>query len=354
MIKRIVLTGLAFSFLCGQTALAEPKERLPGPGSHFNFSVTGATLNVLTTTPRRTYPNVGIQILTPGFTVSGNVRPTADGFYLFSASDTVPGSINLFGNGGTVNFKICLNGIGKKYTCENHTATVSSSHYIFVTSSSYFGNLGGITGADAICQAVAYQAGSVISVPNLKFKALLVTSTRYPCSSTNGGISGSCGGSFAKNWPLIPNTPYLMANGQTVFNTANQYAVFDGSKKELLTEQGDSASANIWTGIQSIFTNAQGSDIIAWAYTDMNSAADSDAYNNNLATCNDFTSASDLVSGVYGAVGASPVVYDGPLPGLTWGNYYYFADNQSPYISNLFTTANNRSCDIVSSLICVS
>jgi hypothetical protein len=355
MVNKLVFIGLASLLFCGQSAVAESIASIPPSGSHFRISVTGAALNITTVTPNRLYPNAGIQVLTPGFQVSGNVRPTNDGFYLFSVSDTVPAKITLAGAGGTVQIKICLNGVGKKYSCENQTvSSLASSHIIFVTSTAYSGNLGGTAGADGICQSVAYQSGSIIPNPGLKFKALLVTSGRYPCSSNNGGISGSCGGSFAKNWPLVPNTDYVASDGETPFNTVNANGVFDGSNPIINDERGIYTFNQIfWIGVQSILSNASSQDIVGWAYSDMNIAADGLQYQHYLATCHDFTVADSSVIGSYGSNG-QVASGSGSIPGNTWGNYFFFDNGGTTFLENVFNFSQNSACNLPLSLICVS
>lgn len=356
-IKNAVL-GSIFGLLCVQPVFAEAKIKLPPPGSHFRFSTSGYTLTVNTTTPNRTYPNAGIQIISPGYTVSGNVFPTKDGFYLFSVSDTVAATINLIGPSGEIRIKLCLDGVGKKYSCEYQTvsgiASPDDQHIIFVTSTTYSGDLGGTAGADALCQAVAYQSGSLITFPGLKFKALLVTPTRYPCSSINGGVSGSCGGSYASSdWPLVPGTPYMYSDGITFFNTVNQYGVFDGSNTIIDDETGFAPLLTFfWMGIQSIFINSAATDIAAWAYTDMNSAADGTNYATYLASCNGFTDATGSDNGSVGANGNTPFVVLSP-PALTWGNYFYFSDSGLSNAGNLFNVGN-QPCNTLSPIVCVS
>lgn len=255
--------------------------------------------------------------------------------------------------------------MGKKYSCENQIISIQNPppppvipHIIFITSTTYTGNLGGVSGADALCQAAAYQSGSIIPYPGLTFKALLVTNTRYPCSSIDGGVSGSCGGTFANDWPLVVGMPYKLADGVTDFNTVNQYGAFDGSNPTILNEMGVSPTgnrANFWIGIQSVLTNPGASDIVGWAYTDMNSAADSIQYSLNLASCNNFTDDSGTYSGSYGTVG-NAIFVSGTSPGSTWGNYYSFDDSGSSYLVNVFNASDRNVCDNSTSLpiVCVS
>lgn len=355
MTRQMLFAAITFLLFDG-LAFADKSNVQASSGSHFRFTVSGATVNVTTTTPNRLYPNAGIQVLTPGFTISGNVRPTNDGFYLFSVSDSTPASLNFLGSGGTAQIKICLDGVGKKFSCENQTiSSIGNSHIIFATSTSYAGNLGGISGADALCQAAAYQAGSVIPTANLQFKALIITPARYPCSSQNAGVSGSCGGSFANNWPLVANTQYVYSNGTAVFNTVNQYGSFNGSNPVMMNEQGVvPSSQNFWFGVQSILASANGLDIAAWAYTDMNSAADGAEYTANLSSCNGFTSSDSSVNGSIGAVGQIALVNSGPVTGNTWGNYYYFNNSATSYMQNMFNESNNVACNTALPIICVS
>lgn len=357
MRKWIACIGVLLPLLYGQTALAE-KNYLPGPGSHFKFVTSGVTVGITTKTPNHTYPNAGLQVLTPGYTVKGNVRPSNDGFYLFSVSDTAPANIQFLGNGGTVTVKICLNGVGKKYSCEKQSAIVQNSHVIFITYPNFTGNLGGVTGADNTCQTEAYQSGSIIPT-GLNFKALLVTATRYPCS-INGSIKG-CAGNFASNWPLSPGVPYSAPDGSS-FNTVNSNAVFDGNVTTLKNQTGLEPLVNpqrFWTGIQSILSNSSADDIVGWAYADMNSAVDNTVYANNFGTCNNFTSDDPTLIGSYGLVSKFSTSTD-PIAASTWGNYYYFDNNQNTGLSNLFSISffegfTPIQCDYpASSIVCVS
>ncbi len=202
---------------------------------------------------------------------------------------------------------------------------------IFITHNFYTGNLkdagGGATGeagADAICQAEAYESDSVIP-SGLTFKALIVTSSRYPCDST-----GNCGGSAAADWPLNAGDSYLNPD-LTPFNTVNLNYVFDGSNPHFESISGSYAlnGRGFWTGIQSILSNDSGTDIAGWAYADANPTQDSVTYNDYLYNCNDFTSAeSDNGSniGVTGLLPGESAPDPTPFPGSTWGNWAYLSD----------------------------
>ncbi|WP_131776764.1 hypothetical protein [Legionella impletisoli] len=58
-----------------------------GPLSCQNYTVSSTTLSILTTIPNHTYPNAGIKINTPGYTLSGCTQ-YANGYCLFSVSDS--------------------------------------------------------------------------------------------------------------------------------------------------------------------------------------------------------------------------------------------------------------------------
>lgn len=63
-----------------------------GPLTCQNYTVTRQTLSIRTVVPNHTYPAAGIKVRTPGFTLSG-CTPIANGYCLFSVSDTTPKTI---------------------------------------------------------------------------------------------------------------------------------------------------------------------------------------------------------------------------------------------------------------------
>ncbi|MGL5743074.1 MAG: DUF1554 domain-containing protein [Legionella sp.] len=360
MIKQISYVGMLLFLFSSQT-MAENKGTIPGPGNHFNAFVPPAssTINITTTTPHWTYPTAGIKILSSGYKVVGK-SPAPNGYVLFSVSDTQPANITLSGPVGTANIRLCLNGTGKTYTCEDYTISVYSSHVIFVSSTQYTGNLQGSAltaeqGADAICQSVAAASGNTL-LNGLTFKSLLVTHARYPCSIVNG--KANCTGSFATNWHLVVVAPYVYADGKTLYNTVNQYGVFDGSNRIINDENNNTSFNSFWSGIQRIFSNSYSSDIAAWVSQDMNAAEDSNQYTTNLASCSGFTSEGGSDNGSIGFPGDQPLTF-GVIPPLTWVNYSTsgFNDSLFPYqgyLTNLFSVGFAFPCEFPESLICVS
>lgn len=353
--KKLIILVL---FLFCEQLIAQDIRGIPGPGPHFTVSVPPAstTLKITTTTPHWTYPTAGIKIVTQGYSIVGKT-PNRNGFVLFSVSNTAPVNLTLSGPIGPVSIRLCLNGIGKTYTCEDYIVSVFSTHVIFVTSAQFEGNLKGTAdngahGADAICQSVATSSGNS-ALNGLTFKALLVTSSRYPCSIVSAQTG--CTGSFASDWPLIPGAQYVYANGESFFNTVNQNGVFEGTNPIINNETNSSSFSNFWSGTQSILSNGSGTDISGWAFVDMNSAQDGTQYINNLATCNSFTSNLNTLKGAVGVVGQGPLFF-GSISPLTWGNYSAtgFDDTLTSFLSNVFSSGTAEACNLPQSIVCVS
>ena len=189
------------------------------------------------------------------------------------------------------------------------------------------------------------------------FKALLVSSARYPCSSKDGGVSGRCGGAYSSDWPLQPGTPYYKPNGTDLFNTVNVNGVFDGSVTTLDDVTGlPSIDGAFVSGVNSVLTNANASDLAGWAYDDMNSALDAKNYADNNNNCNQWTSASHQSYGSYGVSGSPIDIHWTIPPSSTWGNYYYFADSgiySDSYYVNVWIGSDFVTCDRLAAIVCV-
>ncbi|TGN03213.1 DUF1554 domain-containing protein [Leptospira dzoumogneensis] len=109
---------------------------------------------------------------------------------------------------------------------------LGKTRYLFVTSSTNTGDLGGVAGADLICQSA--KTAEVPSLPgsSLEYVALIASSSRVP-----GGAG----------WPLFPGTNYYAMNpGETlIFHT-------DGSGLPVLpmsNATGIPGAGDYWTGI---------------------------------------------------------------------------------------------------------
>jgi Protein of unknown function (DUF1554) len=133
---------------------------IAAPGPLFTVTAAGNTMTV-TPTASHYYPDMGIK-LSSGHTV-GSCTPHSNGFCRFAASNTNPKVLTLTGPLGNLSGIICLNGPGK-YSCQKFTLTSfcntsGGACRVFVTSTLHDGDLGGITGGNAICQNLATAAG---------------------------------------------------------------------------------------------------------------------------------------------------------------------------------------------------
>ena len=82
---------------------------------------------------------------------------------------------------------------------------------IFLTDVQYNGNLGGISGADAKCNAD--NAGMLDNGRSPTYKAFIVGTERTACSVSN------CMGGSSVDWVLAPNTNYVRPDGSDIFAT---------------------------------------------------------------------------------------------------------------------------------------
>ncbi len=253
---------------------------------------------------------------------------------------------------GSYGFDITNEDVPNLIPIPGQLSFVVTKNIIFMTKNLYNGNLGGTTGADQLCQSEAYNAPNTKIPAGLSFKALIVTSGRYPCDA-----SGSCGDTHAKDWVLYKNESYYNSDG-SLFNSVNGNLVFDGTESKFQYTNGvvDSQRYMIWTGIQSIHSNSSSSDIDAWAYADANPSGDSKNYAlYSPNTCNDYTSSDTSLNSSVGSTGVNPGSRSGAVPGSTWGNYFVFLDsNQTTFIHNTWNFGYYMDCSSSLHLICVS
>lgn len=117
--KRIFIKAIAlFIFLQSQIGFA-------GSGLFFNTNTAGSVLNLTTTIPHHSYPNAGIKINTPGYSLT-SCRTTGNGFCLFSVSDTMPASLLVNGPKGMPNVTLCLEGRGP-LSCQDYAVSITGS-----------------------------------------------------------------------------------------------------------------------------------------------------------------------------------------------------------------------------------
>lgn len=289
----------------------------------------GYTLTIKPTELNHTYPAMGLEVTTPGLTVTGGCDRYVKNICIFSASNAQPKTLTI--------------------------SPVTGSHYIFITSYAYNGNLGGVSGADIKCSTAARNSGTA-TINKLDFKAVLVSSTRYPCDYT-----GNCGGNYAYNWPLLPNTPYLNPDGTQSANLiTNGNSVFPqprNSRTRLLDEAGNTTTSLIyfWSGIQSIFTApTDRANITGWAYENVNPAS-AGRWGSYLSNCEQWTSTSGAPPqnrGSAGLNGNSAYANNTVVAGI-WGNYFYQLDTTDSAPLTTWTIANGFSCAASHPIVCV-
>lgn len=110
----------------------------------------------------------------------------------------------------------------------------SCTRVVFVTSTTFLGNLGGVAGADAKCQALADLSPNA-RIKGHTFLAWVSTSATSPYARFTHGTM-----------------PYVLGNGQLV--AANSQDLTDGSLMNTgisLDEQGHSQADAAWTGTSS-------------------------------------------------------------------------------------------------------
>ena len=301
----------------------------PLSGQTFYQVSGGYTLTITPTIPNHTYPAMGLEVTTPGLTVTGGCDRYVGDICIFSASNAQPKTLTL--------------------------SPVTGSHYIFMTAATYTGNLGGVSGADALCTTAAQNSGNS-TINTLDFKAVLVASNRYPCDQT-----GNCGGAYSADWPLLPNTPYLGPDGTQGANLiTNGNAVFPQPSNSITTlryETGATgpASTSFWFGIQSTYTApADRADITGWAYFNVNPDSGT-RWTTYQSTCDQWNSTTGTTPQSKGSTGQTrgggPFASVAVVAGI-WGNYFYQLDASEGAVFNTWTNANSSFCTSPYSIVC--
>ncbi|MCB1200943.1 MAG: DUF1554 domain-containing protein [Leptospiraceae bacterium] len=126
---------------------------------------------------------------------------------------------------------------------------------VFVTDTSYNGNLGGFSGADEKCNS----DGSKPSGGGT-YKAMLVDGTnRRACSTAN--CSGGTGEHI--DWVLKPNTKYVRADGTNEIFTTNANGIFEfGTLSNSISE----TTLFAWTALNNDWTSST-NNCQAWSST---------------------------------------------------------------------------------------
>lgn len=214
--------------------------------------------------------------------------------------------------------------------------------YVFILSVSN-GNLGGVSGADTLCQNA--RTSKLTQLPtNAKLKAFLsdgtnrvactqvscVVDSTQPLNSPTGSI-GSAGTSQEKDWVLTPLTQYFYPTGLRLGVTTTA-ALFDDSS----SGQTNSIQ-NLWSGSsQNLYTG------LLWYWE---TSSSSPALSEN--TCTKWTSSASTVYSYYGNAGSPGSTLFGDAP--FWGSYSYFVGTY-PSVS---TTISKISCNTAANILCV-
>ncbi len=133
-------------------------------------------------------------------------------------------------------------------------ACVDTNPRIFITSSTFTGNLVSVSDADASCMSDANYPGAGT------YKAFIVDGTvRRACTTAN------CGGGPSEHigWVLAATTTYVRSDGTTVIKATNNEAIFSFAGA-VLTNSFSATSYNIWTGLTNNWTGNDNADCTNW------------------------------------------------------------------------------------------
>lgn len=137
-----------------------------------------------------------------------------------------------------------------RVSAPNTEGTVNTRKYIFVSQGTYQGNLGGVSGADTICQNEKTNNFASLPGSNTDYKAILVDgSNRIAC------VAGNCSTTAGNNtnWPLIANTQYFRPDNQVIFQTNGAGIFVYGNLTNAFSTLG---TDRWWTGLATNWTSS--------------------------------------------------------------------------------------------------
>ncbi len=243
------------------------------------------------------YPiNSIVVTCTNGYTVGGTVTGLTGTVYLNDSATIPVDGLSVTATGSPVSFvfrtqvlqgsnysvtvttqptgqncSVATTGIGTmgSVSVTNVAVTCSSTtiKQLFVLPTGVAGNLGGITGADALCQANIPSA----STPQITTaKALIVDGTsRIACVTGNGAAIGastppSCtsGSAGQVGWVLAPSTTYIQYNGSIV-STTDTNGFFSFPLANLVVPTA--TTPTIWTGMNADWSTDTGNTCSSWS-----------------------------------------------------------------------------------------
>ncbi|MCG9874854.1 MAG: DUF1554 domain-containing protein [Leptospiraceae bacterium] len=132
----------------------------------------------------------------------------------------------------------------------NAEGIANTRKYIFVSQGTYQGSLGGVSGADTICQNEKTNNFASLPGANSDYKAILVDgSNRIAC------VAGNCNTAAGNNsnWPLIANTQYFRPDNQVIFQTNGAGIFVLGALSNAFSNSG---TDRWWTGLVTNWTSS--------------------------------------------------------------------------------------------------
>ncbi len=198
-------------------------------------------------------------------------------------SGSASGSITINSGANLITIIVTSASGSSTYTI-NVTRLAASVYRIFITASTYDGNLGGVAGADLKCDA-----DSVRPNDGSTYRALVVDNSgtaRRACTSSN------CTNPAENlNWAFKPSTTYVRAADSTTIMTTNAAGIFAfGTLSNSFTS---GATVSYWTGLRNTWESSS-NDCSDWTSsssgqsgrTGDSSATDSTSIRNNTPACN--------------------------------------------------------------------
>jgi hypothetical protein len=191
------------------------------PTGNVTFTLSSSNTAEGTVTPTNITFTTGNWNLAQTITVTGIDDNVADGNQTFNINSTVATSADLRYNGKTpASVSVTNLDSGEKRT--------------FITSTPTNGILGGVAGADAICNADPAMPG----ITPIVYKALIA-------------VSGTRSGSPLTGWAFAANTKYFRADGTTLIFTSDASSVFAFG-----TLTNSFSGTNYWTGMTNTWAAA--------------------------------------------------------------------------------------------------
>lgn len=233
-----LLLGSAGAAAPGQGAAEEPE---PGGGG-----VPGALALSYPAAPTLIRAQMMTR-LTPtppeGAITNCSIDPALPTGLLFTAFDCSISGTPAGGSSATTHTVIAQLDTGATATAELALQVEGDFRYIYVTANLYDGDsLGGVSGADAICNSDSglFPAGA-------SFRALLGAVNGAPRHACTGAGQGGCpSGGATANWSLAANTEYRRIDGTTIIGTTNANRIILLPMTNSIAGVGGSA----WSGME--------------------------------------------------------------------------------------------------------